>query len=127
MAVDDYRTYAGRRPGSESIDWRAVVQAPLLYHGEIIGTLAVSRIADDRKFMEADLRLLSLLASLAAGAVHNARLLEETTQRAQRQAALYRISTKTLVQLSDRHELCQAVVSAPREILHYPFIWESSS
>ena len=88
--MDDYRTWEGRSPQMGEIPISATLEVPMLYRGELIGVLAIDEIGDTtRKFTEADVRLLSLLASQAAGAVHNARLLEETRQRADEFAALY--------------------------------------
>ena len=55
----------------------------MLYGGELIGVLTIEEYGEDstRKFSEADGRLLSLFATQAAGAIYNARLLEDTRRR----------------------------------------------
>ncbi len=82
LRVDDYSTWAGRLPKFSGTPFRAVLGVPMLYGGELIGVLVVDEIGDsERKFTEADERLLSLFASQAAGAIHSARLHEETVHR----------------------------------------------
>ena len=67
----------------------------MLYSGELIGVLVVDELGDsERKFTEADTRLLSLFASYASGAVRNARLFEETRRRAGEFEALYQTAAE---------------------------------
>ncbi|MBI3913456.1 MAG: PAS domain S-box protein [Chloroflexi bacterium] len=88
--VDDYQTWESRSSLFEGVPLRAVAEVPMLYGGNLIGVLAVTELGESRrKYSQADLRLLSLFASPAASAVHNARLLEETRQRAEQLALLY--------------------------------------
>src|SRR5262249_9747744 len=84
LIIDDYQTWEGRSPQYEGVPFRAILQVPMLYGGELIGVLAVDEYGEDvkRKFTEADARLLSLFAVQAAGAIYNARLFEETRLRA---------------------------------------------
>jgi PAS domain S-box-containing protein len=82
MRVDDYSKWEGRSPQLEGIPLRAVVQVPMIYGGELIGILTVSEYGDsERRFTEADERLLSLFASLAAGAIHSTSLRQEALNR----------------------------------------------
>ncbi len=104
MLTDDYETWNGRSAKFEKIPVAAVVQAPMLYRGQLIGVLSVhERGESKRKFTEYDLRHLSLFARQAAIAVHNTRLLGETRRRADEFAALY----ETAHDLSAQHELNQ--------------------
>ena len=90
MIIDDYQTWENRSPHYEGVPFAAVLQAPIIYRGNMIGVLTVTEIVPStRKFTEADMRILSLFAGQAASAVHNARLLEETRQRVSQFAALY--------------------------------------
>lgn len=119
MLVDDYGQWEHRSPQYAGIPIAAVAQVPMLYGGDLIGVLAVHQIdTTGRKFTDADARLLSLFAGQAASAVYNARLLEETRQRAQRQEALYRVSM-SLTHLRSVRELCETVVHACSEFLGY--------
>ena len=64
----------------------------MLYGGELIGVLTADEIGNSkRKFTEADEHLLSLFASQAAGAIHSARLREQTARRLDQLQALHLI------------------------------------
>lgn len=90
LIVDDYSTWEHRTPQANGIPIRAAVYAPLIFQGELIGVLNILELDDStRKFTEDDARLLSLFATQAAAAVHNARLLQQTQQRATQLALLY--------------------------------------
>ncbi len=90
MIVDNYSAWHGRAAQFDGVRVAAALEVPMLYRGELIGVLGVTEVGiTTRRFDEADARLLSLFASQAAGAVHNARLLEETTERAQQLGLLY--------------------------------------
>ncbi len=89
MIVDDYQNWEGRSPKYDGIPVRAVLQVPMIYSGELIGILTADEVGDsERKFTEADMRLFSLFASAAAGAVYSARLFEQTSRRAEEFKAL---------------------------------------
>ncbi len=83
LIIDDYRApaYEGDRPFS------AVLSAPMVWQGQVIGVIHVLHNVETRRFTQADLDLLTLFANQAAVAVENARLLEaERTQRVQAEA-----------------------------------------
>jgi PAS domain S-box-containing protein len=93
LIVDDYQTWEDRSLQYSTIPFRAVVQSPMLYAGELIGVLVAHEMGEsERKFTEADSHLLSLFAEYAASAVHAARLLQETRRRAEETTALLEIS-----------------------------------
>jgi len=82
LRIDDYSIWDGRTLKFGGVPFRAVLDVPMLYGGELIGVLTADETGDsERKFSEADERLLTLFASQAAGAIHSARLHEETIHR----------------------------------------------
>ncbi|MBM3129971.1 MAG: GAF domain-containing protein [Chloroflexi bacterium] len=90
LIVDDYITWEHRSPKVEGVPFRASLDVPMIFGGELIGVLDLSEIGDStRKFTDADARLLGLFAAQAASAVYNTRLLQQTQQRAQQLALLY--------------------------------------
>ncbi|MBI5951832.1 MAG: GAF domain-containing protein [Chloroflexi bacterium] len=92
LRLDDYSTWEGRSPYYEGRKLRAILEVPMLYSGELVGVLTADEIDDSkRKFSEADEHLLSLFASQAAGAIHSARLREQTARRLEQLQALYTI------------------------------------
>jgi PAS domain S-box-containing protein/putative nucleotidyltransferase with HDIG domain len=90
LRIDDYSTWKGRSPVYDGTPIRAVLEVPMLYGGDLIGVLTADEINDsERKFTEADEHLLSLFASQAAGAIHSARLREQTAHRLDQLQALH--------------------------------------
>lgn len=92
LMVDDYQEWPGRAAQLEGSPLRGVLGVPMNFGGTLIGVLLLGEKAE-RHFHEGDARLLSLLATQAASAVHNAHLFEETSQRLAELEAVSRIST----------------------------------
>jgi PAS domain S-box-containing protein len=92
LRLDDYSNWEHRSPQFSEKFIHAILEVPMLYGGELIGVLTADESGDStRKFSEADERLLSLLASQAAGAIHSARLREQTVRRLNQLQALHLI------------------------------------
>jgi len=92
LIVNNYRTWEGRSPQYEGKPIAATIEVPMIVGGELLGVLVVFEIDEvARMFTDVDARLLSLFAGQAAGAVHNARLLEETVRQLDRLEALHGI------------------------------------
>lgn len=82
LVVEDYQHWAGRSAKLEGQPFTSAVEVPMLYMDNLIGVLLVSEIAPAKRiFNQREVELLSLLASYAAGAVHNARLMETIQRR----------------------------------------------
>lgn len=93
LRVDDYARWEGHSSTNANIPFRAVLEVPMLYGGELVGVLTADELGDsERRFTEADERLLTLFAAQAAGAIHSARLLEQTRQRLAELEALHAVS-----------------------------------
>jgi PAS domain S-box-containing protein len=67
-------------PGTQE-EPEAIMFAPFRARGHTIGILSVRRVGGERPFEPADLELLEAFASMAASAVSNARLFEETQRQ----------------------------------------------
>jgi PAS domain S-box-containing protein len=92
LRLENYSTWQNRSLKYEGNLIHAVLEVPMLYGGELIGVLSVDEIGNStRQFTEADERLLSLFASQAAGAIHSARLREQTASRLNQLQALHLI------------------------------------
>jgi PAS domain S-box-containing protein len=61
-------------PGTDDVD-ESILAVPMLYGDRVIGTIALAKLGVDQ-FDEGDRRMLEVLASHAAVAIENARLLE---------------------------------------------------
>lgn len=89
LVVDHYQVWEGRAATYGGIPVAAVVGVPLIYQGELIGVLFLGELeTSHRRFTEADVHLLTLLASHVAGAVHDARLFAAATRRMEHLQAL---------------------------------------
>lgn len=78
MIIDDYRSWSNGLPIYSGTVLTTVIEVPMLYQGELIGVLAVEEFSETaKKFTENDMRLLTIFAGQAAGAVHTARLLND--------------------------------------------------
>ncbi len=92
VVVGHHHTWEYRSHKYDDIPFAAGIGVPMLYSGRLIGTLNLIELAGStHTFSDADVRLLSLFAAQAASAVHNARLLAQTQERAARLAALHEI------------------------------------
>ncbi len=90
LVLENYTVWENRLPGTAGIPVNALMAAPMLYSGELVGVLCVFEVGNAmRKFNQEDEHLLSLFAAQAASAVHNAQLFEETRQHANRLSLLY--------------------------------------
>lgn len=93
LSVDNYQKWEGRSPQLNGLPIAAVMGVPLLYGGELIGALVIAERGDeaDRKFTEADSRLLTLFAAHVASALHRAKLREQMEQQLRRLETLHNI------------------------------------
>jgi K+-sensing histidine kinase KdpD len=83
------------------------LSVPVLIHGQEIGTLRLEDAASDRAWTSSEKALVEAVAGEVAIAIENARLIEQTEWRAQREARLYQIAQQ-LRQTSDVHSVLQA-------------------
>jgi PAS domain S-box-containing protein len=95
LIVDDYRTWEGHSPQLKDLPIAAVMSVPLLYGGELIGTLTIAETGGkvDRKFTEDDSRLLSLFAAHVSGALRNAYSLSEMRRRVDELTTISQVSS----------------------------------
>jgi PAS domain S-box-containing protein/putative nucleotidyltransferase with HDIG domain len=117
MRIKDYSTWEGRSHVYDGLIFRAILEVPMLFGGDLIGVLNVAEMNDsNRTFTDSDERLLSLFAAQAAGALHSARLYEETARRAREFAALYETSN-ALSSENELNTMLQAIVERARKLL----------
>jgi len=87
LIVNDYRQWENRAESLRELPIKATVCVPMIRNGEFIGVLGAHEVIGAPKkriFTDAEARLLSLFADNAAGAVHNARLMEEIRRSEER-------------------------------------------
>ncbi len=117
MRIENYSTWEGRSQKYDGVVFRAILEVPMLFGGDLIGVLNVAEMDDlSRTFTESDERLLSLFAAQAAGALHSARLREETARRAREFAALYETSNALSAE-NELNAMLQVIVEHARKLL----------
>jgi len=115
-------TRAIQIPGTPDEEPQAMICAPLLSKGQVIGAMALSRVGE-RRFVQADLDFLVSLTQQAAIAIENARLYEATSQaeaEARRRADLLSALHQLAVDISSELALdrpLEAVVRRTRDLL----------
>jgi GAF domain-containing protein len=103
-------------PELEEEHFQSMVAVPLLYRsGAVIGVVVLHTEAP-REFDENVLKFLEHTASLAAGAIENAQLYEETRRRVDALTTLTRLS-QALAAVTLREDLHDAVTRGARELL----------
>jgi len=88
LLIPNYNEWTGQSPQYRKVDFHAVMVAPLLIGGQLVGAIAVMDKDPARQFGDDDLRLLNMFAPQAAVAIENARLFTAEKRRAQEQRAL---------------------------------------
>jgi len=124
-------------------DWRgAIVGLPLKIGATVVGVMNVAYHAP-RIFSANELRVLELLANQAAIAIENARLFDETKQRAERMSVLNEIGralTSTL-KLNQLYRLIHqqtrrvlttdcffvAIYDETHNLIHFPFLYDNAT
>lgn len=119
--VLDPRESPGAQQGRIDHDVGSVIVTPLLYRGEILGTLTAINSCTRPDFTEEDVSLMEALANQAATAIQNARLFEQNQQslkeaevrahQLQAAAEVSRAASSTL----EMNELLQQAVTLIRE------------
>ena len=103
-------------PELEEERFQSMVAVPLLYRsGAVIGVVVLHTEAP-REFDDGVLKFLEHTASLAAGAIENAQLYEETRRRVDALTTLTRLS-QALAAVTLREDLHDAVTRGARELL----------
>ena len=93
LIIDDYRNWNGHL---DSRPWQSAIVVPLKARGRTLGSIALADATKQRKFNEADLRLISLFAQQAAIAIDNVQLFENVQELAE---------TDDLTQTNNRRQL----------------------
>jgi GAF domain-containing protein len=119
MLVEDLEQKAvalgARVAGKSAKSW---LGAPLMVAGEVIGAIVAQDMEHELAFDETDLRFITTLSAQVAGAVYNARLLEETASRAVQLQTAAEIARDISGSL-DLGELLSRAVTLVRERFNY--------
>jgi GAF domain-containing protein len=121
LRVGDYSRDWEKLPARPSYDAdkppRAALFAPLIAAGDVIGVITVQSDQPDF-FTDEDLRLLTVLANQAAGALRNAQLFEQTRDRA-RQLRLINDISRQITAIQPIPDLLRQIVQLVDEAFHF--------
>ncbi|HVM72317.1 MAG TPA: GAF domain-containing protein, partial [Anaerolineales bacterium] len=121
--VEDYRVWENRASEYNEIPITAVMAAPMVFSGELVGVLTVYETDSQdgkpiRKYTSSDLEQLTFFAGTAASAVHNARLFDETRQRLIELELLYQASLSA-AQIHSPHAVAQRIVDTLEHLMNW--------
>ena len=98
MIVPDYHAWQNRASAFEGdSSFSAVIGAPMIWQGQLVGVLDVTRPADELPFTRADIDLLELFANQAAVVLQSARAFEEGKGRLEQLSLLHEITHSALL------------------------------
>ncbi len=105
LLIPDYREWSGRSAQYATVDFHAVIVAPLLIGGHLVGAIAFMDKDPARQFVAEDLRLLNLFAPQAAIAIENARLFTAAQHQRQYFQELVDNNPVAIVTLNEHHNV----------------------
>jgi PAS domain S-box-containing protein len=116
LVVNDYGAWPGAIGWAVRLGIRHVMAQPLLMHDELLGVIVVSRRAPDAApFRSEDADALARFAALAALALHNARL-HEDTRRQRHKAEILAQLAGDLNRSLDLATVLERVVAGARDL-----------
>jgi PAS domain S-box-containing protein len=122
MIVNDYRSSPYASPlFIEHTGITAVLAAPLLYRGRLLGVITLNNGRTGRHFTEQDSNLLGLFAAQTAIAIQNARLYENQAVRATRLHTLTRLNQLISSSL-DMGAVLREIAQAAATLMNVPFV-----
>jgi PAS domain S-box-containing protein len=105
LLIPNYREWSGRSAQYAAVDFHAVMVAPLLVGGHLVGAIAFMDKEAARQFGADDLRLLNLFAPQAAIAIENAQLFTAAQHQKQYFQELLENNPVAIVTLDERHNV----------------------
>ena len=91
--IPDYRSWEHRaRVFEKKAPFRAVISAPMIWQGQVMGVIHVLRYETGKTFDSNALDLLTVFADQAAGVLENARLLESAERRFRQLSQLHQLT-----------------------------------
>jgi PAS domain S-box-containing protein len=105
LLIPRYGEWLGRSTQYANVEFHAVMVAPLLIGGHLVGAIAFMDKNPAREFGAEDLRLLNLFAPQAAIAIENARLFTAAQHQRQYFQELVDNNPVAIVTLDERHNI----------------------
>ncbi len=116
ILLHEYSHHPSARPEWVEAGVHSFMGFPLIVGGEPIGTMGLFIKEKDRAFAEEQLERAQAVATMAAMAVHNARLLEEANQRAEEAQALIHTARSVSASL-DQETVLNLIADKAKDLL----------
>ncbi len=117
IIVPDYHAWRNRATAFEGDgSFSAVIGAPMIWQGQLVGVLDVTRPADQLPFTRADTDLLELFANQAAVVLQSARTFEEGKSRLDQLSLLHEITHSALL-ATDLNQLLHSLSDRMRSLV----------
>jgi|GEM_PF-1344793 len=91
VLIHDYPSTTNPMKGIEALHLKTHLGIPIFWKGEVIGAFNMATSQRNKSVTDADRKLAEMLAQHAAVAIENARLFQQSTEQARRQALLYKV------------------------------------
>jgi GAF domain-containing protein len=121
QAVDDYLAWNGMSSTFDDAPFAAALAVPMMWRGQAVGVLVATRSQPGRPFLPGEQNLAELLASQAAAAIQNARLLGDAQSRAEQLAVANEVG-QTVISVLDVDAVLRQIVDTIKERLGYFFV-----
>ncbi|MBE2220034.1 MAG: GAF domain-containing protein [Anaerolineae bacterium] len=117
IIINDYANWAGRHEQVAQNLIQAQISVPLYADGKVVGVLGLAHpYGSERSFDEAQIQQLELFGQLAAVALKNAQLYEETQRQAEEMTTLAEIGNDIVATL-DLDILLERITAHTRELI----------
>jgi signal transduction histidine kinase len=117
MIVNDFRTSPYATPFLlERTTHTAILAEPLLYHGRLLGVVAINNVETGRPFTDQDQSVMALFASQVAIAIENARLHASTQRWAEKLATLNELARRLTTTL-EPEQVAREILTAVQVLL----------
>lgn len=117
LIIQNYHEWEGQSPQYQDGPWQAVMAAPMLVHGKLVGAIAVMEADQARHFAANDLQLLTMFAQQSGIAVENARLYQEARRAAERRAILHQVTQEVVSASFEPEKVYQAIHRAAQQLM----------
>ncbi|MBX9733429.1 MAG: GAF domain-containing protein, partial [Chitinophagaceae bacterium] len=116
IIIPDYLEWEGRSDKYSNTVARSVMAAPLLLGQQLVGVICAVHLEEGRRFVDADMELLELFASVAATAIDNVTLYQSEKNSVEEQKALLATSQDLSSKL-ELNSVLQSVVERAVDLL----------
>ena len=109
---------AAVREAMHRLDIRSMLIVPLIVKGEVVGSIGLDAVGQQRRFSAEEVALAQTIANQVSIAIQNARLLEEARQRARQLESLIEVG-RAIGSTLDLDEVLQLILERLEQVIPY--------